>query len=75
MTSRRKRDRLIERLRRTHGGEWVYEPGVYGQYFQKNTGRRVKVCAAFSPRFDGDDDTFTTRLYWTDTQEGAEWPS
>ena len=68
-----KRERAIDRLRRVHGGSWVYEGHAFGCYLQVNTGRRVYRCAALAPRFDGDDDSFQSQLRWCDTGERAEF--
>lgn len=70
-----KRERIIDQLRRVHGGLWRYELDHAAPYLQVLTGRRVYRCAALAPRFDGDDDSFETQLRWSDTGERAEFAS
>lgn len=68
-----RRRRGIDWLRRVHGGVWRYEPHAMGCYLQVDTGRRVYVCSALAPRYDGDDNTFETQLRWCDTGDRAEF--
>jgi hypothetical protein len=47
--------------------EWRYDRRDACWY--SSAGWCVRRCAALAPRFDGDDDTFETRYYRSDTNE------
>lgn len=48
------RERIIDQLRRLTGQQWRYADGEW----RSDTGRRIYICAALAPRYDGDDDSF-----------------
>ncbi|MGW8178504.1 MAG: hypothetical protein ACWGQW_07035 [bacterium] len=60
--------RVIDALRAEFGGQWHYDPKLGQRWFNKE-GWNVYRCAAYSPRWDGDDDSFTIRYYRSDTGE------
>jgi hypothetical protein len=53
---------MINLLRKKFPGNWYYDSHDHS-WFDRQLGRRVRACAALAPRYDGDDDTFTTE-YW-----------
>ena len=59
--------RIIRLLRRKYPGSWVYLRSE--NVWVHEDGRRVESRAHLSPRFDGDDDSFVTRYYWSNTDE------
>jgi hypothetical protein len=59
--------RIIDQLRKLYPGKWRYD-SEFSQYVHES-GRSVFRCAALSPRYDGDDDSFETQLRWSDTGE------
>lgn len=67
---KKKRNRIIERLRKTFGGVWSYDRGA-NQYIHHTSGNRVIPYSVLSPRYDGDDDTFRTELRWSHNHETA----
>lgn len=67
-----RRARVIDRLRAVHGGAWIYCHHA-GEWTQLETARRVAAFASWAPRFEWDDDHYTTSYRWTDTHELALW--
>jgi hypothetical protein len=59
--------RVIDALRSEFDNEWFYDPRQ-NKWFNKD-GWYVYSCAALSPRWDGDDDSFSIRYYRSDTGE------
>lgn len=63
---RAKKNRVIEQLRKAFPGAWYYDSleNVWcGPEFV------VRAYSVYSPRYDGDDDSFTTEYRRTDTGE------
>jgi len=58
--------RVINILRKEYPQtKWRYDPHSLYQWRAKN-GMKVKVCSSFAPRYEGDEDNFTTEYYLKD---------
>ena len=67
----RPRGRVIDGLRKQFGGAWHYDRD--GHEWRSSHGWSVTAEAHWTPRYEGDDDNFTTRYRRSDT--GAlVWP-
>jgi len=60
--------RVITLLRRKFPGRWTYNARRFPRW-QHEDGWGVEAYAELAPRYDGDDDTFTTVYRRTDTRE------
>jgi hypothetical protein len=56
----RRRARIIDWLRRHFPGTWRYDR--HGRMWERDDGLMAHREARFTPRFDGDDDSFTSYL-------------
>jgi hypothetical protein len=56
---------LIKALRKTWPGKWTYDASLHNWCHE--SGWYVYAESQFSPRFDGDDDSFVTRYRRSDT--------
>jgi hypothetical protein len=63
----RLRGRIIDLLRKSHPGAWRYLP--HEHVWRRGDGREVRPKAHWAPRYEGDDDNYIARYYWTDTDE------
>jgi hypothetical protein len=52
---------VISYLRKKYPGKWTYEP--HGHTWHHKDGRYVRRCAAWAPRYEGDDEHYITQ-YW-----------
>jgi hypothetical protein len=71
---------VIDELRRRFPGTWTYERA--GRCWRRSDGAHAHWCAALAPRYDGDDDNFTSQLWFypalgkpgTPELVQSEWP-
>ena len=53
--------RIIDTLRRKYPGTWRYN-GPHRTWLRKEDGAEARWVSVLTPRYDGDDDTFTSEL-------------
>jgi hypothetical protein len=63
---RKKKDRVIEQLRKLISGKWKYKKRSY--HWEHESGFYIYACALYSPRWDCDDN-FITQYRRNDTGE------
>jgi hypothetical protein len=62
-----RRERTIDCLRRKFPGTWVYSVELHE--WHQSDGFFIYPRSALASRYDGDDDTFVTQYYRSDTNE------
>ena len=64
-----KRHRIIDSLRKQYpGNKWQYNAKMH-HWDNLTLGFYVYPVSHFTPRYDGDDDSFTTEYYRSDTDQ------
>jgi len=73
LSQRKKKERVINFLRRKYPGEWIYHfDGYCWERLDDNL--IANFVAKLSPKYDGDDDSFTTYLkVGSDENEMIYW--